>query len=60
MYTTALMMQDRKHDPIAVVNAEMAEIQRLVGGMRLLTLTGAGGVGKTRVAQRLAESVMAD
>jgi predicted ATPase/DNA-binding CsgD family transcriptional regulator len=34
--------------------AELAEVRRLVGGSRLVTLTGAGGAGKTRLALRVA------
>ena len=34
---------------------EIAEVTRLLGTTRLLTLTGAGGCGKTRLALRLAE-----
>jgi predicted ATPase/DNA-binding SARP family transcriptional activator len=34
--------------------AELAELERLLGDVRLLTLTGAGGSGKTRLAQELA------
>jgi predicted ATPase/DNA-binding SARP family transcriptional activator len=34
--------------------AELAELERLLGAGRLLTLTGAGGSGKTRLAQELA------
>ena len=33
---------------------ELAEVRRLLGGSRLVTLTGIGGVGKTRLALRAA------
>ncbi|CAI7976487.1 MULTISPECIES: LuxR C-terminal-related transcriptional regulator [unclassified Parafrankia] len=37
--------------------AERAELRRLLGGSRLVTLVGAGGVGKTRLALRAAADV---
>ncbi|MGE5177473.1 MAG: protein kinase domain-containing protein [Bacteroidota bacterium] len=38
---------------------ELAEIQRLLGSSALVTLTGAGGSGKTRLAIRAAEELRA-
>jgi predicted ATPase len=37
--------------------AELAEVKRLLGQSRLVTLAGPGGVGKTRLALRVAATV---
>jgi predicted ATPase/DNA-binding CsgD family transcriptional regulator/8-oxo-dGTP pyrophosphatase MutT (NUDIX family) len=40
--------------------SEMAEVIRLLGTTRLLTLTGTGGVGKTRIAHQVVAVLMED
>ena len=40
--------------------AELAEVRALVGGSRLVTLTGVGGAGKTRLGLQVAAGVAGD
>ena len=39
-------------------DAELAEVRALVGGSRLVTLTGAGGAGKTRLGLEVAAGLL--
>jgi predicted ATPase/DNA-binding XRE family transcriptional regulator len=43
--------------PLVGRQRELAEISQLVAGSRVLTLTGTGGIGKTRVALELAHQL---
>ena len=45
--------------PLVGRQAELAELAALVGDRRLLTITGAGGVGKSRLAQQVATDLLA-
>lgn len=46
--------------PLIGRQREMAEVKRLLRASRLLTLTGTGGIGKTRLALGVAAEVAAD
>jgi predicted ATPase/class 3 adenylate cyclase len=41
-------------------DAEVAEVLKLLGNNRLVTLTGSGGVGKTRLATEVGRAVLSD
>ena len=41
-------------------DAEMAQVRELLAGSRMVTLTGAGGVGKTRLALQVAVSMLTE
>src|SRR5207248_8040393 len=46
--------------PVIVRERELAEIERLLANTHLLTLTGAGGTGKTRLALQAAAALLPD
>src|ERR1700677_1888309 len=58
---TALLRGNLPAEPNSFIGRErdLAELARLLGDVRALTLSGPGGIGKTRPAVRLAREVMA-
>src|SRR5208282_5335579 len=58
---TALFSGNLPAEPNSFIGRErdLAELARLLGDVRALTLSGPGGIGKTRLAVRLAREVIA-
>src|ERR1700757_3481775 len=58
---TAILTGNLPAEPNSFIGRErdLAELARLLGEVRALTLSGPGGIGKTRLAVRLARHVIA-
>src|SRR5437868_5726788 len=59
---TAILSGNLPAEPNSFIGRErdLAELARLLGEVRALTLSGPGGIGKTRLAVRLARDVIKD
>src|SRR5207302_9666960 len=57
---TAILTGNLPAEPNSFIGRErdLAELARLLGEVRALTLSGPGGIGKTRLAVRLARDVI--
>jgi predicted ATPase len=57
---TAILSGNLPAEPNSFIGRErdLAELARLLGEVRALTLSGPGGIGKTRLAIRLAREVV--
>src|SRR2546423_11398677 len=57
---TAILTGNLPAEPNSFIGREraLAELARLLGEVRALTLSGLGGIGKTRLAVRLARNVL--
>ena len=57
---TAILTGNLPAEPNSFIGRErdLAELARLLGEVRALTLSGPGGIGKTRLAMRLARAVL--